>query len=197
MLRFMETKQEKNPLTNKLKRVVGARVLALREDRERAEGKFSQNDLAVVLQAMGQSVKQSQIGHIEAGRRLPSVELLYALAECFDTSLDFLAGRTKESSSIAAIEEDLQTGGISGRLGEMYKSLPAEKQAQVYEFAEALHIIEQKGKQARGMTAAQAEHQRRRANVFFILELVERNLGHDVRVELEKIIRDKWQFGDE
>lgn len=197
MLAFMETKKEKNPLTDKLKRNVGARVLELREERDRAEGKLSQNDLALVLQKMGQKVKQSQIGHIEAGRRLPSVELLYSLAETFGTSLDYLTGRTKLSSSIAAIEEDLQTGGISGRLGEIYKSLPTERQAEVYQFAEALHVIVQRENKARGLTAAMTEHQRRRANVLFILESIDRNLGHEIRTEVEKIIRDKGQFGDE
>src|SRR5687767_1556254 len=124
MVAIMEEKKKNNPLTDRLKRVVGIRVAELREERERAEGKFSQNDLAATLRTTGQKIQQGQIGHIEAGRRLPSTELLYALAECFDTSLDYLTGRTKLPSSIAAIEEDLQTGGISGRLGEVTKVYP-------------------------------------------------------------------------
>lgn len=195
MLIYMEEKKASNPLIEKLKRTVGARVAELRQARERAEGKFSQNDLAAALRKTNQKVQQSQIGHIEAGRRLPSMELLYSMAEIFDTSLDFLTGRTELSSSIAAIDEDLQTGGISGRLGEIYKSLPVDKQGEVYQFADALRIIAQRDALTQSPSSQPTENQRRRANVLAILESIERNLGRDMRTEVEKLIRDRGHFG--
>lgn len=195
MLGGMEQKKSENPLIAKLRKVVGARVSELRQERERAEGKFSQNDLAAALTQAGQKIQQSQIGHIEAGRRLPSLELLYAVAELFDTSLDFLTGRTKLSSSIAAIEEDLQTGGISGRLGEIYKGLRVDKQEEVYQFADALRIIAQREALSLTPSALPTESQRRRANVVSILESIERNLGRDTRMEVEDVIRRRGHLG--
>lgn len=123
-----------------LKRTIGARVKNLREH---LPDTTSQEDLARELSASGHDVTQAQIGHIEAARRLPSVELFVALAEYFGTSLDYMAGRTELQSSLAAIEEDLQTGGISGRLGETYRALPAERQAEVYWFAQAQGLLAQ------------------------------------------------------
>lgn len=194
MLVVME-KKANNPLIAKLKKVVAARVTDLRQERERAEGKFSQNDLAATLAATGIKIQQSQVGHIEAGRRLPSLEVIYALAELFGTSIDYITGRTKQQSSIAAIEEDLQTGGISGRLGEIYKSLPINRQEEVYQFADALRIISQSEVLARGPSALPTESQRRRANVAAILESIERNLGRDMRTEVEELIRRRGHFG--
>lgn len=196
MLDCMEDTKKDNPLIKKLKRLVSTRVAELRQAREKAEGKFSQNDLAAALRKLDQKVQQSQIGHIEAGRRLPSTELLYSLAEMFDTSLDYLTGRTELSSSIAVIEEDLQTGGISGRLGEIYKNLPVDRQDEVYQFADALRIIAQRDALMQSPSSLPTESQRRRANVFAILESIERNLGRDMRTEVEKLIRDRGHLGD-
>lgn len=125
-------------MTEKLKSVIGARVKHLRE---KAQEVLSQEELAKELQAKGTKVQQGQIGHIEKGTRLPSVPVFLAIADFYETSLDYVAGRTKNSSSLAAIEEDLQTGGISGRLGDIYKSLPINRQQDVYKFAEALQTI--------------------------------------------------------
>lgn len=191
ILDCMEKKKAKNPLTAQLKHAIGARIADSRIHREKAEGKFSQNDLAAALRELGQDVQQGQIGHIEAGRRLPSIELLYALAEYFETSLDYLTGRTKLASPIAVIDEDLQTGGISGRLGEIYKALPLDRQIEVYQFAEALYTIQQRNRPAPLPT----ESQRRRANIVTILESIDRNVGRDVRIEIERLIRDKGFLG--
>lgn len=191
ILGYMAKKKVDNPLTGKLRLAIGERVAGLRINREKREGKFSQNDLAIALKEIGQDVQQGQIGHIEAGRRLPSIELLYALAEYFETSLDYLTGRTKLASSIAVIDEDLQTGGISGRLGEIYKALPLDKQIEIFQFAEALRTIQQKDRP----TPPPNDSQRRRANIVTILESIDRIMGRDVRIEIERMIRDKGFLG--
>lgn len=141
----MTENEDSEPIdTEALKRTIGERVRALREEEaKRTTGGFSQYDLADALTAAGCQISQGMIGHIEIGRKLPSLQTFVALAEYFGTSLDFLAGRTTNPSSIAAIDEDLQTGGISGRLGAIYKALPADQKNQVYHFAEALNAVAQ------------------------------------------------------
>ncbi len=128
-------------MSDKLKKVIGARAKYLRES---LSDPTTQDELAQKLTDQGYyEVTQGQIGHIEAARRLPSVELFVALAEFFGTSLDYIAGRTDNQSSLADIEEDLQTGGVSGRLGDTYKALPAKRQEEVYKFAKAQEILAQ------------------------------------------------------
>jgi transcriptional regulator with XRE-family HTH domain len=143
-----ETNEEQNQVAARLRGVIGANIADLREEVSRrrvadGEKKFSQADLAEALTKSGYNVKAGQIGHMESARKFPSLPLLVALADYFGTSLDFITGRTKNRSSIAEIDEDLQTGGISGRLGEIYKSLPAERQEEVYKFALAQQLIVQ------------------------------------------------------
>lgn len=127
-----------------LRKTIGSR---LKELRENASEPISQDRLAEELRARGTKVEQAQIGHIEAGRRLPSVQLIIALADYYATSLDFLAGRTDNASSIEDIEEDLQTGGVSGQLGDIYRSLSAARRDEVYRFVLAQEILERTNSQ--------------------------------------------------
>lgn len=125
-----------------LKRIIGARVKKLRE--ENKDESLSQDELAKALRQHGIKVEKAQIGHIEAGRRLPSVEVLLGIADYYATSIDYLTGRTCNPSSLETIDEDLQTGGVSGRLGAIYKGLPKERQEEVYKFAQAQELLAQK-----------------------------------------------------
>jgi transcriptional regulator with XRE-family HTH domain len=136
---------------NEIAVTIGERVKELREKvAKQINGKYSQEKLAseiVVIDENGNTkplVTRAMMGHIETGRKLPSTEVLFALADHFDTTVEYLRGKTEICSSMAAIEEDLLTGGISGRLSELYKKLPSERQRELYEFAEALHKVAQK-----------------------------------------------------
>jgi transcriptional regulator with XRE-family HTH domain len=166
-------------MTDELMRIIGART---KELREKSSEPLSQEELAAALRGKGQKVEQAQIGHIEAGRRLPSVQVLVALADYFDTSLDYIAGRTGNQSSIAAIDEDLQTGGISGRLGEIYRLLPPNRQQDVYKFAESLQAL------AFQEQASESEVQR---FVHAMLNAFERRLGNQtIEVVLDELARE-------
>lgn len=130
--------------TEGLRKVIGERVKKLRESAARQKGEgLSQADLAKELTEAGCPITQSAIGHIEVGRKLPSLPVLVALANYFDTSLDYIVGRTDNESSLAAIEEDLQTGGTSGRLGEIYRRLSPARREEVYNFALALEMVDE------------------------------------------------------
>lgn len=149
-LTFMDTELETRP-ANELAITIGERVKDLREKvAKQLNGKYSQEKLASELVEILEDgtvsplVTRAMVGHIETGRKLPSTEVLFALADHFDTTVEYLRGRTELRSSMAAIEEDLQTGGISGRLSEIYKKLPSERQNELYEFAEALFAMAQK-----------------------------------------------------
>lgn len=148
----MENEEEGTDLMKekaaKLRATIGDNIKGLREDASKkrvsdGERKFTQEAFAEELTKAGYAVQPGQIGHVEVARKFPSLPLLVAIADYFATSLDFIAGRTKNQSSLAEIEEDLQTGGISGRLGEIYKRLSQDRQEEVYKFAQALDILQQ------------------------------------------------------
>lgn len=168
-------------MSDELKRIIGQRVEALRKE---AGEVLSQEELASRLRDHGLKVQQAQIGHIESGTRLPSVPLFVALADHFDTSLDYIAGRTKNESSIAAIEEDLQSGGISGRLGEIYRKLPMHRQQDVYKFAEALQTLSHHEKGGAGDDET-------RKFVHAMLMVFERRLGAKaIEATLDELARE-------
>lgn len=195
----MENKEEV-PKTTKdiaasLRSVIGNNVRDMREEISRqrlSEGdkKFTQEVLARELAQSGYSVQSGQIGHVENATKFPSIPLLVALADFFGTSLDFIVGRTKNLSSIAAIDEDLQTGGISGRLGDIYKKLPLERQEEVYRFAEALNLIVQTDLPQIAPLPLN-RRQRRKSAVRALLDLIQRERGTAVRDEIEETLRSK------
>lgn len=195
----MENKEEV-PKTTKdiaasLRSVIGNNVRDMREEISRqrlSEGdkKFTQEVLARELAQSGYSVQSGQIGHVENATKFPSIPLLVALADFFGTSLDFIVGRTKNLSSIAAIDEDLQTGGISGRLGDIYKKLPLERQEEVYRFAEALNLIVQTDLPQIAPLPLN-RRQRRKSAVRALLDLIQRERGTAVRDEIEEMLRSK------
>jgi transcriptional regulator with XRE-family HTH domain len=183
---LMDIEREKQ-IIEELKRVIGERVLAQREEIEKRGGKsFSQEELAAKITESGIPVTQGQIGHLESARRLPSVQLLVALADYFDTSVDYLTGRAQNSSSIAAIDEDLQTGGISGRLGDIYKTLPPDKKEEVFRFAAALATISRSDQKA-----LPTDRQLREDEAFGILDSIEGLHGETVRNDVERLWRNK------
>lgn len=142
----MENNIEEEPIDHSaadLRAKIGSTIRELREDASRQRvrdgaGKFTLDLLATELTKNGHKVTSGQLGHVETGRKFPSLPLLLALADYFDTSLDFILGRTTNQSSIADIEEDLQTGGVSGRFAETFKRLPQHRRQEVINFAKFL-----------------------------------------------------------
>lgn len=63
-----------------------SRLKEIREDKD-----LNQIDVAKAL-----GIKQQQYSEYEIGKRLIPVNYLYDLAEFYDTSLDYLVGRTDE-----------------------------------------------------------------------------------------------------
>lgn len=63
-----------------------SRLKEIREDKD-----LKQMDVAKAL-----GIKQQQYSEYEIGKRLIPINYLYDLAEFYDTSLDYLVGRTDE-----------------------------------------------------------------------------------------------------
>lgn len=59
----------------------------------RASERLTQQQLAEVL-----GITKAAVGNLEHGRKKPSIEVAYALADYFGVSLDYLCGRSDEPS---------------------------------------------------------------------------------------------------
>ena len=66
--------------------------------RVRAARKMKQMNTDELAEKVGVAVES--IGHIECGARKPSLTLLFNIAEVLEVSLDYLTGRTENSSDI-------------------------------------------------------------------------------------------------
>ena len=64
--------------------------------RVRAARKMKQMNTDELAEKVGVAVES--IGHIECGARKPSLTLLFNIAEVLEVSLDYLTGRTENSS---------------------------------------------------------------------------------------------------
>jgi transcriptional regulator with XRE-family HTH domain len=120
------------------KKILAERLRALRE-----EAGWTQEQLAEQLTAMGLPLTQSQVGHIEKKRRMPSIEVLAGLARAFDTSVDYLLGRTENQLSPEDVEEELAAGGIGGQFERVMARLSHARRSQVVEYASYLAMLDQ------------------------------------------------------
>ncbi|GGG14846.1 helix-turn-helix domain-containing protein [Paenibacillus aceti] len=68
-------------------------IFAERFKNLRLERSISQQDIASSL-----GVDRSIVSHWERGTRIPSLDIAYALADYFDVSLDYLVGRSSDST---------------------------------------------------------------------------------------------------
>ncbi|AZK45029.1 helix-turn-helix domain-containing protein [Paenibacillus lentus] len=68
-------------------------ILAERFKNLRLEKSISQQDIAASL-----GVDRSIVSHWERGTRIPSLDIAYALADYFNVSLDYLVGRSDDST---------------------------------------------------------------------------------------------------
>lgn len=71
------------------KEIFSGRLLCLRK-----QNNTTQSDLASII-----GLNRTAITRMECGDRAPSVEVLCALADYFDVSLDYLVGRTNNPDS--------------------------------------------------------------------------------------------------
>ena len=88
--------------------LMGQRVRSARKAKE-----MSTEELA---EKVGVAVES--IGHIECGARKPSLNLLYNIAEVLGVSLDYLTGRT-ENSSDALLHECADSNDLTGEQEQM------------------------------------------------------------------------------
>lgn len=68
-------------------------IFAERFKNLRLEKSISQQDIAASL-----GVDRSIVSHWERGTRIPSLDIAYALADYFNISLDYLVGRSDDST---------------------------------------------------------------------------------------------------
>ena len=92
--------------------LMGQRVRSARKAKE-----MSTEELA---EKVGVAVES--IGHIECGARKPSLNLLYNIAEVLGVSLDYLTGRT-ENSSDALLHECADSNDLTGEQEQMLLEL--------------------------------------------------------------------------
>ena len=92
--------------------LMGQRIRSARKAKE-----MSTEELA---EKVGVAVES--IGHIECGARRPSLNLIYNIAEILDVSLDYLTGRT-ENSSDALLHECAENNELTGEQEQMLLEL--------------------------------------------------------------------------
>ena len=83
------------------------RVLSHRLSDARAHAGLGQAELARRI-----GIPASSISHFEAGRRKPSLNSLYKLAEALDVSTDYLLGRTSDRTAHLDREHFLRLGDM-------------------------------------------------------------------------------------
>jgi transcriptional regulator with XRE-family HTH domain len=97
----------------------------------REKAKLSQQKLADQL-----DLAQSQIQSYETGAYEPEIATLIRLANCFDTSIDYLVGRTEERRAIEPVAAyDLNTA--EQKLVDGYRRLTQKKRQCLLMFLEA------------------------------------------------------------
>lgn len=68
-------------------------IFAERFKKLRLEKSISQQEIATSL-----GVDRSIVSHWERGTRIPSLDIAYSLADYFEVSLDYLVGRSDDST---------------------------------------------------------------------------------------------------
>ena len=88
--------------------------------RVRAARKMKQMNTDELAEKVGVAVES--IGHIECGARKPSLTLLFNIAEVLEVSLDYLTGRT-ENSSEALLHDFADNSELSSEQEQMLLEL--------------------------------------------------------------------------
>lgn len=188
---------EQNPrleqLRKKLKATVSTRIADTRNDLRK-----SQPDLLAELEKYGLIRTQGSVSQIENGKRLPSLEMIYVIAQFLDTSTDYLLGFTINELSSADIEEELAAVKDEGKINKAVRRLTKQKQQQVLTFAEYLLSREGKTKSEAPKISPlpPTERQRNLAMIKARLDSVEREYGTDARRDMERSIREELSNSD-
>lgn len=112
--------------------VVGERLKELRQQMG-----MTQPDAMEALERKGVTIAQSHMSNLENGTKLPSLPLLAALAQVYETSVDYLLGLTDNQLSARDMERELRTGGVSGRIGQIMADLSDKARSDLLAIAEA------------------------------------------------------------
>lgn len=76
--------------------ILGNRIAELRSKRD-----LTQSELGKILgETIGTTLTQSAIGQYERGVRRPSLEIVEALSDIFNVSIDYLFGKTEEKLTV-------------------------------------------------------------------------------------------------
>ncbi len=122
-----------------IKETIGTHIRELREEK-----RLTQPELAEKV-----DIKRPSITAYESGNQLPPVDTLIKIADCFNVSLDFLTGRTKDRLLHRFTEPDKTK--LQGLTDEDYKILSIVSSAidQVLEGREPQQAIESLAKMAK------------------------------------------------
>lgn len=171
-------------LQDALKKIVAKRVV-----KQRTTMNYSQGEVLAELERRGIARTQGSLSQIERGKRLPSVETLYVLAQYLETSTDYLLGLTQNELSAAEAEEDTDALNGDSHLNRVLRHLPGEQRRQVVAFAEYLLAQSEQAIDAKRSIFAPTQRQREDAAMRDMLESVQRDMGVDARKKLEQILR--------
>lgn len=110
----------------------------LKQLRENAD--LTQDELAKKL-----NLTQSTIAYYESGRKMPTLENTKAIAELFDTSLDYLLGLS-ENQNKETIEKTKEITSIADELSEEIHELSPESLKDLKKYIELLKIKDMQDK---------------------------------------------------
>lgn len=190
MLEIMEEQRDTllEELRTRLKTALKATVATTR-----ARLGKSQSDLIDELKKYGLDRSQGSVSQIENGIRLPSVEILYVIAQFLDTSTDYLFGLTGSELSAADIEEELNKAKGEGKINKLMRDMSKARQKQVLDFAEYLLSRETDSQRQapRISHLPKNEIQRNIATIRAQLDSVQQKYGTDGRRDMEQAIWDE------
>jgi transcriptional regulator with XRE-family HTH domain len=177
-------------LRDKLMKAIGERTSGLRADSKR-----SQPEMLAELAKYGLGRSQPNLSQIENGKRIPSVEALYIIAQFLETSTDYLLGLTTNQLSAAESEEELAAARGEAHINKVMRHMSKERQKQVVAFAE--YLLSQERQNPTGVAPLISplpltEREQNLATVKKMLESVERKHGVEARRDMERSIREEF-----
>lgn len=151
----------------------GKRLKLLRVDRS-----LSQIELRDQMEKMcGVPIGETYVSELERTSKMPSLEVAAAMAKVLDVSLDYLGLLTNEATSYRPAPTV------------NYLSTEADEMAQL---VDSMHPSQREVmlSVAKNMIVAPKPRQLERAEIRDLLDSIERRQGRNVRLQIEKIMRD-------
>ena len=84
------------------------------------------------------TIRQNHVSNIESGAKYPSLPLLAALAQVYETSVDYLLGVTENPMATRDLEYEARTSGVSGRIGQLMARMSDRSRNDLLAIAELL-----------------------------------------------------------